>query len=156
MQALNTWESSSGGSYDFTRMGGIFQSLTLGIELKDDPAIAGSFLSFTGELRASYETLFGGQLKTTVNKSRTGETALEINVGVTGESWLRRWDEKTPPDTSGFTAEQTPGKVDGHRFMTFYLSLSRDHADKFFEEGVDRNWLQGSPNPSARALLPPE
>jgi large repetitive protein len=51
-----------------------------------------------------------------------------------------------------YTAEPEPGKVDTYRYMTFRLAPREKNTSDFFDEVVDRRWLDLSADPRAAAL----
>jgi hypothetical protein len=51
-----------------------------------------------------------------------------------------------------FGPDPVPGKVDGYRFMTFFLANRGENAAKLFDEVIDQAWLHSSQAPDAAAL----
>jgi hypothetical protein len=80
-----------------------------------------------------------------VSKRIDTDTDFGVAVAVAPESDI------THLDAAGKHVPQ-PGKVDGYRFMTFYLAPSVDHHDLFFQQVVDPIWLEQSTDPAAAAL----
>ncbi|UCC63179.1 MAG: LamG domain-containing protein [Anaerolineae bacterium] len=100
------------------------------------------------------DTLFGGHINTTVQKSEEEKAAFGLHVDVQGEGFLNYWD----PKEKKYQRWPCPGKVDAYRFMTFYLAPKPQNFDQFFEKIVDPEWLNGQGKyageygPNARAL----
>jgi hypothetical protein len=131
-------QESLGSSYHFLGKGGLYADIKLA-----------SPVGFFSEVDA----LFGGHINVTVSKSEEEEAAFGLHVDVRGEGNLN-WD----PIKKEYMAKPCPGKVDGYRFMTFYLQPKPDNFDKFFADVVDPDWLNGQGkysgdySPNARAL----
>jgi hypothetical protein len=93
-----------------------------------------------------------------VKKSKEEKAAFGLHVDVQGEGFLSRWEGDADKQQGRYTAEPCPGKVDGYRFMTFYLAPKPQNFDRFFEQIVDPEWLNGQGKyaaeygPNARAL----
>jgi hypothetical protein len=136
-------QESLGSSYHFLGKGGVYADVKLA---------AG--LGFFFEVDA----LFGGHINTTVTKSEEEKAAFGLHVDVQGEGFLNRWEGDPDKQQGFYTAEPCPGKVDAYRFMTFYLAPKPQSFDRFFEEIVDPEWLNGQGKyaaeygPNARAL----
>jgi hypothetical protein len=143
-------QESLGGSYHSLEREGVFADISL----------FSAYLPFFFECDA----LWGSHLNVTVSKSQEEKAAFGLQVEVQGEGYLfekGEWNEKT--QKFNYTSHACPGKVDGYRFMTFYLQPKPDNFDRFFdpspEKGVvDQDWLYeqgdyaGKYNPNARAL----
>ncbi|MDH4135670.1 MAG: LamG domain-containing protein, partial [Anaerolineae bacterium] len=138
-------QESLGGSYHYLEREGVFTDITL--------AAAG--VGFCLE----EDALFGSHLNVTVGKSKEDKAAFGLQVEVQGEGYLfekGEWNEKT--QKFNYTSHACPGKVDGYRFMTFYLAPRSNNFDEFFEDVVDPEWLKGQGkyggdySPNARAL----
>jgi len=136
-------QESLGGSYHFLGKAGIFTELKFAVS-------AGFFLDL--------DALFGGHVNVTVSKSKEEKATFGLHVDVQGERYLNRWDGDPDKQQGHYTAEPCPGKVDGYRFMTFYLQPKPQNFDRFFGEIVDSEWLNGQGkyageyNSNARAL----
>jgi hypothetical protein len=132
-------QESWGGSYHFLGKAGVY------LETKFAAGIG-----FFGDLDA----LFGGHINVEVQKSLEEKRAFGVHVEVQGEGFINRWDRQK----ACYTTEACPGKVDAYRFMTFYLAPSSEGFDRFFDEVVDPEWLNGQGRyaaeygPNARAL----
>jgi hypothetical protein len=136
-------QESLGGSYRFLGQAGLYADVKLAAGL-------GFFFEA--------DTLFGGHINTTVQKSEEEKAAFGMEVEVTGEGFLNKWEGDPDKQKGFYTAEPCPGKVDAYRFMTFYLAPKPQNFDRFFEEIVDPEWLDGQGQyageygPNARAL----
>jgi hypothetical protein len=121
-------QESLGSSYQFLGQGGIYTDLELAVG-------SGIFLEV--------DALFGGHINTTVSKSKEEKAAFGLHIDVQGEGFLNRWEGDADKQEGHYTAEPCPGKVDAYRFMTFYLAPKPQNFDRFFEEIVDPEWLNG-------------
>jgi hypothetical protein len=95
---------------------------------------------------AGIDLLFGGQIDITVGKSKRETEAFGLQASVVADPMLLAWDG------TSYSDEPCPGKVDGYRFMTFYLAPDANHGRAFEEEVVDTDWLDHSDDPNAIAL----
>ncbi len=89
-----------------------------------------------------------------VGKQTTSEQALSLNVRVDGDAYLRAFDPEATGDyggTGAYLPGQAPGKVQGYRFMTFYLPPSTENSQNF-SKIIDRTWKRLSNDANARAL----
>ncbi len=136
-------QESLGGSYHFLGKAGVFAEAQFATDF-----------GFYFEL----DLLFGGHVDVTVMKSKEEAAAFGMTVDVPGEGFLNKWEGDPEGQEGSYTAEPCPGKVDAYRFMTFYLAPKPGNFDKFFDEVVDPEWLNGlgkyagEYNPNARAL----
>ena len=132
-------QESQGGSYHFLGQAGLFAEA--------------EFAADVGFFFAA-DVLFGGHINVEVKKSKEEKAAFGLHVDVQGEGFLNKWDK----EHGQYTAKPCPGKVDAYRFMTFYLTPKPQNFDRFFEEIVDPEWLNGQGKyageygPNARAL----
>jgi hypothetical protein len=122
-------QESLGGSYHFLGQIGQYADANL------SAGGVGFFLEV--------DALFGGHINTTVSKSEEEKAAFGLHVDVQGEGFLNRWEGDADKQEGHYTAEPCPGKVDAYRFMTFYLAPKPQNFDRFFEEIVDPEWLNG-------------
>lgn len=134
-------QESLGGSYHFLGQAGLFAEAQFAADV-----------GFYVEADA----LFGGHINVEVKKSKEEKAAFGVHVDVQGEGFLNKWEGDA--DRHQGTHKPCPGKVDGYRFMTFYLAPKPLSFDRFFEEIVDPEWLNGQGKyaneygPNARAL----
>jgi hypothetical protein len=144
---MNFKQEVVGGTFSVAGMAGLFA--------KADIAIAKAAVSF------ELEAMMGGHLNLTSQRSQDSETGFDVNVALQVE---RDITIKTPEqalaagkrsndlyDADG-NPVKCPGKVDGYRFMTFYLKPDIEHFKDFQNKVVDRAWLDQSSEPNAIAL----
>ena len=136
-------QESQGGSYHFLGQAGLFAEAEFAADV-----------GFYVEADA----LFGGHINVEVKKSKEERAAFGVHVDVQGEGFLSRWQGDPDRQEGRYLAEPCPGKVDGYRFMTFYMAPKPQNFDRFFEEIVDPEWLNGQGKyadeygPNARAM----
>lgn len=129
---MNFKQEVIGGSFSVAGMAGMFATA--------DISIGKAAVSF------ELEALMGGHLNLTSQRSQDSETGFEVNVSLDVERNIMiegRYENGEPV--------KCPGKVDGYRFMTFYLQPDIEHFKDFENKVVDRTWLE-SDEPSAKAL----
>jgi len=158
-------------TYVWTADGGLFAETQQFMDVKQE-VTAGEF-SLAGMAGASteisaaiakvsfsleMEALFGGHLNLSKTKSKESETSFGVEVDLDVErDILIATDEQAALvgrpmlDENGDRA-RCPGKVDGYRFMTFYLEPDKEHFKDFENKVVDRAWLEQSSDPNAAAL----
>ncbi|WOB43273.1 hypothetical protein HNI00_08960 [Thermoleptolyngbya oregonensis NK1-22] len=134
-------------------IGGTFSvSGQIGGYMDFNTAIAGMAVNF------ELESFWGGSQ--TLTKTRT--SASQRSFGVTVDLDVERNIQVANPqqaerlglslyDAKGDRAK-CPGKVDGYRFITFYLEPSQEHFKDFENKVIDRAWLEQSNDPNAIAL----
>ncbi|MEJ2746923.1 MAG: SH3 domain-containing protein [Anaerolineae bacterium] len=107
---------------------------------------------------AEVDLLTGNFVNVTSVKSKEESAAFGLNIKVTGEGFLNKWEGDGEKRDGRYTADLCPGKVDGYRFMSFYLAPDNTNFETFFkgrQPVVDPDWLAGSSgslHPNARAL----
>jgi hypothetical protein len=123
---VGSWESGSGLHFDLS---------------------AAAFAGVSGE----FDVLFANTVEITSVKNAQSSSAFGIEVAFAPDRYLKRplLDGQGAP--TGFTEQDAPGKVDGYRFMSFFVAPSRDNFDRFGQV-IDQNWLRNSPAPDAAAL----
>jgi hypothetical protein len=110
-------QESLGGSYHSLEREGVFTDITYAQQV-------GFFFEC--------DALWGSHLNVTVSKSQEDKAAFGLQVEVQGEGYLfekGEWNEKT--QKFNYTSHACPGKVDGYRFMTFYLAPRSNNFDEF-------------------------
>lgn len=100
-------------------------------------------------LDAEADVLFGPRLEYSVVSTEEYNDTFQFNAEVVGESWLNQFN----PATEEYEPFDAPGKVDGYRFMSYYLAPESDNFKTFFDKVVDPNWLNNGSSPNANALL---
>lgn len=137
-QTALTRQESSGGTFDNTTSLGIDANASFSPGFFVDGGIA-----------------YGFEIHSTVTKSKKEGRDFAIKVKADGEGFLQKWndgkDVKPGATPKGYDGVNTPGKVTAYRFKTFYLAPNKTAFDTFFNEVVDRNWLE-SDDPDAVAL----
>ena len=137
-------QESKGGAYHFLGQAGLFTSL------QDTFTSVGIFFEA--------DVLFGGHVNTTLSQTKDEKAGYGMSVNVVSEGFLNRWVGDPERSSGHFTSEPCPGKVDGYRFMTFYMTPEHENFKKFFDQVVDPNWLYergpyaGQYLPNARAI----
>ena len=99
-----------------------------------------------GELDA----LFGSSIEVTSTRSKESSDSFSLTSNAKADWFLKR-PIIAAGELEGYTLDDAPGKVDGYRFMSFFLPPSQTNYD-FFQTVVDQNWLQNSMQPNAVAL----
>ena len=94
------------------------------------------------------DILFGPRWETSIVSSEENSNSFGMNVGLTGEGWLNKWNA----EAKKYEEFDCPGKVDGYRFMSYYLSPDTNNFGTFFNDVVDQAWLNNSNVPNAIAL----
>jgi hypothetical protein len=143
-ETLDTIQSTMGGSYSFLGLGGIEASAELSV--------------FGVAVKGSLQALFGGHVNLNQTKSQSSETSFGLNVSldkVERNIFLYDADGRVVLDSTDARRARPvrqPGKVDAYRFFSFYLQPENAHFDTFFNDVVDRIWLDQSDDPNAIAL----
>ncbi|MDQ3814876.1 MAG: hypothetical protein M3347_13110, partial [Armatimonadota bacterium] len=94
----------------------------------------------------------------TVTKNQESATSFGVEVNLDGVECdiCQRDDEKKivldNSDPLNPQPKRQPGKVDGYRFMTFYLEPRSEYFDEFFNKVIDPIWIAQSGEPNAAAL----
>ncbi|MEM9670805.1 MAG: LamG-like jellyroll fold domain-containing protein [Pseudomonadota bacterium] len=137
-QTALTRQESAGGTFD--------NATSLGIDAN---------ASFSPGFFVDGGVAYGFELHSTVTKSKKEGRDFAIKVQADGEGFLQKWndgkDVKPGATPKGYDGVTTPGKVTAYRFKTFYLAPNKTAFDTFFNEVVDRQWLNGD-DPDAAAL----
>ncbi|MNR96528.1 Laminin G domain protein [compost metagenome] len=109
-----------------------------------------------GPVGLFFETdLLGGTgWNVSVSKAKNQTYSLSLDIGVEPEYFLRRFlgPDKDPVTEPTFSDDDVPGKVDIYRFMSFYRAPSTENTDVFFNQVIDPQWLELSPDPHAASL----
>ncbi len=161
-------------TYVWTADGGFFAETQNTMSLKQE-VIGGTF-SLSGmvggfvevetaiakvAVKLELEALLGGHLNLTSQQSRDSETAFGVNVALDVEQDItiksQAQAELVGKGAGGlYDADgnpvKCPGKVDGYRFMTFYLKPDQEHFKDFSNKVIDRIWLEQSSDANAAAL----
>jgi Concanavalin A-like lectin/glucanases superfamily len=148
-------------TYVWTAEGGLFAETQNTMSTKQEvlgsnfsmKGMAGGFFEglaavAKGAVMFELEALAGGHLNVTNQRSQTSENGFEVNVTVDIE---RDITVKNQYGADGDPVK-CAGKVDGYRFMTFYLQPDKEHFRDFSNKVVDRIWLEQSRDANAAAL----
>ncbi len=130
---MNFKQEVIGGSFSVSGMAGMFMAA--------DMTIGKAMVAF------ELEALMGGHLNLISQRSQESQTGFEVNVSLDVERDIMKkgeYDVNNNPI-------KCPGKVDGYRFMTFYLQPDIEHLKDFENKVIDPIWLESS-EPNARAL----
>lgn len=130
-----TYGESHSGSYEFKGMGGLIGD--------------GMGAFFGVGFYAEVDFLMGGHLEVTVLKKRDESRSFGLEVELDADSFLGRFLGLDSPQP--YSRDACPGKVEGYRFMTFYLPPDKRNAEQF-KDVVDDVWLERSDEPAAVAL----
>jgi plasmid maintenance system killer protein len=158
-------------TYVWTADGGLFAETQQFMETKQE-VIGGTF-SLSGQIGAfvdfntaiagvavnfELESFWGGSQTLTKTKTSASQSSFGVTVDLDVERNIRIASPQQAEtlgmsqyDSNGDRAK-CPGKVDGYRFMTFYLEPSQEHFKDFENKVIDRAWLEESNDPNAIAL----
>lgn len=138
-----TYAESEGYSTELTETYALGRSQEIGVggNLSVFFTVFGVGITIEGE----YSHTFGKSFSTT--KSFARSRALQLEVEAAPDAFPFKYDDK-----GEFLPERVPGKVDGYRFMSFFLSNRSEHANELFEHVIDQAWLKTSRDPDAAAL----
>ncbi|MEA5449222.1 LamG-like jellyroll fold domain-containing protein [Leptolyngbya sp. CCNP1308] len=143
-QFMETRQEVTAGEFSVSGMGGLFAELKFAVGkaavVFEMEAMAGGHLNLTKTKSIESEKSFGVEVNLEVERDIL--IANEAQAKLVGRSAL---------DAEGNRA-RCPGKVDGYRFMTFYLEPNEEHFKDFANKVVDRVWLEQSSDPNAAAL----
>ncbi|MEX2963619.1 LamG-like jellyroll fold domain-containing protein [Microbulbifer sp. TYP-18] len=105
------------------------------------------FTIFGGGVTIEGEAIWSDKVSFSVTKSLSRSRALQMEVEAAPDSFPFKYDEN-----GEMSSEPVPGKVDGYRFMTFFLANRQDNASNLFSSVVDQRWLRTSQDPNAAAM----
>jgi hypothetical protein len=136
------YSESEGYSTELTESYSLGQSSEIGVGFKFNLffTIFGIGVTIEGEVNHSFATAY----TTTKSFARNRGLKLEVEAEPDPFPYMFKDDE--------FLPEPVPGKVDGYRFMTFFLANRADNASALFDKVIDQNWLLHSQDPNAAAL----
>jgi hypothetical protein len=161
-------------TYVWTADGGLFAETQNAMSMKQE--VTASLYSLSGmvggyldlntmiskaSIKLELESLLGGHLNLVSQKSDTSQNAFGVTVELDVERDIsiksQAQAELVGKGAGGlYDADgnpvKCPGKVDGYRFMTFYLQPDVEHFKDFQNKVVDRTWLDQSADPNAVAL----
>lgn len=108
-------------------------------------------VAFVAGLYCEFDALWNTSLEIVSIKKKESEISFGLDVEFSPEFYLKRpiVEDGVP---IGYTEEDAPGKVDGYRFMSYFLAPSEQNFLEF-QRVVDQNWLNNSSDPGAAALL---
>jgi len=132
----SVYGESHAGEYEFKGMGGLIGD--------------GKGAFFGIGFYAEVDFLVGGHIEVTVLKKREDSRSFGVEVELEADRFLKRWlgDASEEP----YSRTPCPGKVNGYRFMTFYLPPDQANAEAFQDRVIDDVWLARSDEPNAVAL----
>lgn len=155
-------------TYVWSADGGLYEESIEFTEVKQETTstsysfsgMAGAGLSVELEAPIVFEfsmnAMMGGHLNTTKSKSRESQSSFSINVTVDPPGDLQQYKKDGDTYKRVYDAYGNPvtveGKVDGYRFMTFYLEPSKENFDDLFNKIIDPIWLSQSGHHNAIAL----
>jgi len=156
---VNTYVwSSSGATYaEQTSVMDTYSETFSGVELVDS---GGGLFAETkinkpiGPL-AEFDLMFNVSLEKTATKSKESSQSFELSCSANAESTLVApivSEHEGKPQLDGMTAELAPGKVDGYRYLAFYLTPSEENFQALFSTVLDPNWIHNSVDANAVAL----
>ncbi|MEH6414501.1 LamG domain-containing protein [Pseudomonas sp. CGJS7] len=138
-----TYAESEGFSTELTESFSVGRSVEIGVGFNFSVffTLFGGGVSIDGELGSTLTTGFSA------TKSLSRERALKLEVEAEPDPLPFRYDEDDK-----LVEEAVPGKVDGYRFMSFFLANRSEHAASLFDQVIDQHWLYSSQDPNAAAL----
>ena len=136
-QPVNVYTESHGAIASETFSGGV------NLSVKGIYVVAGAYLDF--------DYLFSSATAVTVIKTKAEGASFALAAKASPDAYLYAPRIGGNGDVT-FANAPTEGKVDGYRYMAIFAAPNEDHADTFFREVVDLQWLQNSRDPSAAAL----
>ena len=150
-------------TYVWTAAGGTYAEETSTMNVfSESYNVTGALASGSGVLLESTLTLpFGpfveidylSNLKTEVSAVRSKEQSTEFSLKATVQPEVYLGNAVIDADGGiDFPEKPTPGKVDGYRYMAFFLAPDADHFQEFKSTVVDQQWLAQSMDSAAAAL----
>lgn len=108
--------------------------------------------AFVAGVYGEFDSLWSTSLEVTSIKRSESESSFGLEVEYEPDRFLKRpvLDGQGAP--VGYTEDNAPGKVNGYRFLSFFIAPSQDNFVEF-QRVVDQGWLQNSSDPNAAALL---
>ncbi|VFQ46184.1 LamG-like jellyroll fold domain-containing protein [Desulfoluna butyratoxydans] len=156
---VNTYVwSSSGATYaEQTSVMDTYSETFSGVELVDNGG--GLFVETKinkpiGPL-AEFDLMFSVSLEKTATKAKEASQSFDLSCSANAESTLVApivSEQGGNPHLDGMTTELAPGKVDGYRYLAFYLTPSEENFQTLFSTVMDPNWLHNSVDANAVAL----
>ncbi|MGR3938295.1 LamG-like jellyroll fold domain-containing protein [Streptomyces sp. BRA346] len=89
---------------------------------------------------------------TEVNVVRSKETSAAFSLSATAEPDGFLSAPQIDGDQITFSSQPAEGKVDGYRYLAFYLAPTTDNFDELRDRVIDPAWYRGSRDPAAVAL----
>ena len=106
--------------------------------------------AFVVGLYTELDALFGSSIE--VTSVRSGENSDSYSLASSAKpDWFLKRPILDDGELQGYTRDDAPGKVDGYRYMSFFLPPSQTNSESF-ESVIDQNWLANSMQPNAVAL----
>jgi hypothetical protein len=152
---VNTYVwSASGGTY-------AEQTSTMDVYTESYGAVSASNgnIGAVGELKMTFPVVgFFVELDylytwgTEVNVVKSREDSASFSLSTTAEPDPFLYAPKIAGTDITFASTPTEGKVDGYRYLAFYLAPTTENFTAFRDDVVDQNWLHNSLEPAAVAL----
>ena len=159
-------------TYVWTAAGGLYSETQSTTSILQESFGVASSLSLSGGFDLGLEAMFGegamygysleldfmagATMTVNASKQRTRTEGIGLEVSADPEGYLNKFEAydgtDDDPETIPYSEEPVPGKVDAYRFKTFFLSPKTESTDEFFDQVIDRNWLERSDDPRAAAL----
>ena len=108
--------------------------------------------AFVAGVYGEFDSLWSTSLEVTSIKRSESESSFGLDVEYEPDRFLKRPVLDNAGTPVGYTEDNAPGKVNGYRFLSFFIAPSQDNFLEF-QRVVDQNWLQNSSDPNAAALL---
>ncbi len=108
--------------------------------------------AFIAGIYTEFDALWIASLEVMSMKTKASDRSFGLEVAFNPESYLKCPVVDAEGQPVGYTPADAPGKVDGYRFMSFFLAPTEDNFRQFFDRVVDKNWLKNSSDPGAAAL----
>ena len=132
---MDTYTESFSGNWS--------QNFSAGLHIDIAAAV---FVGYYGE----FDAMIGSPIEVTSVKSNENSTSFELLSEVKPDWFLKK--PTVENDSVSYSKNLAPGKVDGYRFMSFYMAPNEKNYDTFFGKVVDKNWYSNSMHPNAVAL----
>ena len=152
-------------TYVWTAAGGLFSETTATTDqvtevtggnysVSGSATLGGSIEYTAGPVSAKLagEVTLGGGYSVTRTKTKQSTRTFSLDVVCQPGRNLQQMNGTTPVVDSSGQPVLVPGRVDGYRFMSFYLDTTADNYEDFYGKVIDPQWLETSTDPGAIAL----
>lgn len=101
------------------------------------------------------DLMFNVRLEKTATKTKASTQSFDLSCSANAESTLTApivREQGGQPQLEGTTRELAPGKVDGYRYLAFYMTPSEENFQTLFGKVIDPHWMNNSVDANAVAL----